>query len=219
MSQICHATDTEVCSQYYESLAVDIQRNANCGVDIRNKKAVAIEALYGTLTFPLTTLVSTQLSLPLGFQNYDLLQTAACLKDSQTDTYCYVSAMSTSSLPDDGYLYSLPSGISLPSTTKPTCSSCSAKLINLYTQTITNATDAISTTEGTPYSYASVLEPALVNATALVKQTCGSTFAGQSTAMQAHVSNGSPRPSFSFWAACGLPFAVVLLLTFSSVAV
>ena len=47
MSQICYASDTEDCSRYYQSLAVDIQRNANCGADIRNKKAVAIEALYG----------------------------------------------------------------------------------------------------------------------------------------------------------------------------
>lgn len=47
MSQICYATGTEDCSQYYESLAVDIQRNANCGADIKSKKAVAIEALYG----------------------------------------------------------------------------------------------------------------------------------------------------------------------------
>lgn len=47
MSQICYATDTEDCSRHYQSLAVDIQRNANCGADIRNKKAVAIEALYG----------------------------------------------------------------------------------------------------------------------------------------------------------------------------
>jgi hypothetical protein len=145
-----------------------------------------------------------------------MLQTAACLKDSQTDTYCYVSAMSTSSPPDDGYLYSLPSGISLPSTTKPTCSSCSAKLINLYTQTVSNASD---TTQGAQYSVASVLEPALINATALIRQTCGSTFAGQSTAMQAHVSNGSLRPSFSLWAAWGLPLAVILLLAFSSLAI
>ena len=141
-----------------------------------------------------------------------MLQSAACLKDSQTDAYCYVSAMSMASPPDDGYLYSLPSGISFPSTTKPTCSSCSAKLINLYTQTIINATDGALTEQGTQYSFASVLESALTNATALVKQTCGSTFAGQSTTMQAHVSSGMARASSPSWAPWALPLAVVLLV-------
>lgn len=118
-----------------------------------------------------------------------MLQLAACLTDTETHAFCYAQAMSTtSSTPDDGYLYQLPVGVPLPSTSRPTCSSCSAKLVNLFTETVLN-----TSTSGAN-SYAPVLESALTNATTILKQACGSTFAGQATTMQAHVSSGAvPR--------------------------
>lgn len=140
-----------------------------------------------------------------------MLQTAACLQDSETQAYCYVAAMSTSSPPDDGYLYSLPSGISLPSTSQPTCSTCSAKLLNLFTETVVNAGEATET-QSRKYSHASVMEPALENATAIIKQACGSTFAGQSITMQAHVSSGTVRLALSSWQCWTLPLASALLV-------
>lgn len=121
-----------------------------------------------------------------------MLQTAACLQDTQTQAYCYVSAMSASSPPDDGYLYSLSSGIALPLTSRPTCSSCSAKLLNLFTETVVEEK-----------SYAGIMQPVLANATGIVKEACGSTFAGQGITMQAHVTtSGAERLVRSAWL-CG----------------
>lgn len=129
-----------------------------------------------------------------------MLQSAACLQDTQTQAYCYVSAMSTSSSPDDGYLYSLSSGLALPSTIKPTCSTCSAKLINLFTETVT-----------TEKSYASVMQPVLTNATGIIKEACGATFAGQSITMQAHVTSGASRHTAS-WLGWTVPLAAAMLV-------
>ncbi|KAJ9093410.1 hypothetical protein QFC21_006440 [Naganishia friedmannii] len=174
LSQICYATSSvtttttdDDCSAYYRSLAVNVQKSGNCGTDLKRKNPVVLEALY----------------------------------DTETHAYCYAQAMSTTSTtPDDGYLYQLPVGIPLPSTFHPTCSSCSAKLVNLFTETILSTTitattsSSNSTTAGQRFSYALVLEGALTNATMILKQACGSTFAGQITTMQAHVSSGAvPR--------------------------
>lgn len=203
LSNICYATDTEGCSAYYASLAVDIQKNANCGADIKSRKAVALEAFYGmsSALFVLWCSFTDAFSVA-GLQNYDMLQTAACLQDTQTRAYCYVSAMSTASSPDDGYLYSLSSGIGLPSTSKPTCSTCSAKLLNLFTQTVVEEN-----------SYAGVMQPVLANATGIVKEACGSTFAGQGITMQAHVTTSGAECRFSeSWIWRSLPLASAVLM-------
>ena len=44
----------------------------------------------------------------LAFQNYDIMQKAACLADPQTNVYCYLEAVSI--LTNDAYLYNLPLG-------------------------------------------------------------------------------------------------------------
>ena len=61
------------------------------------------------------------------------MREAACQVDSQTDTYCYVEA-ATSTHPSDLYLYQLPLGLALPNTTVPSCTPCVQSVMGAYAE-------------------------------------------------------------------------------------
>jgi hypothetical protein len=115
LSQICHPSDADVsqdCSTYFNQMGKDMVKQENCYDDLNEGNAVALQAYDGTstlvsLSFSAEGLtVQTNLS---GLIHYDMMQQAACLPDDRTGTYCYLEAM-TASTPDDGYLWTLPSG-------------------------------------------------------------------------------------------------------------
>jgi hypothetical protein len=64
-------------------------------------------------------------------QVYDLMRRSACLVDQTTNSYCYLSAVMNSN-PSDLYFYSLPHGIFLPNTTRPSCSACTKSIMATY---------------------------------------------------------------------------------------
>lgn len=132
------------CDAFMAAALSDIGEKSNCGADLaaRPVNAVANEAQNG-------------------IGNYKLMREAAAMTDPETGVYCYLEAVS-SSKPDDLYLWSLPAGIALPYTIKPTCSNCSALLLQHYSESLSST----STLNGTLVSEA-------IN---VVKDACGGAF-------------------------------------------
>ncbi|WVQ99582.1 hypothetical protein IAU59_006718 [Kwoniella sp. CBS 9459] len=100
------------CESYISDVMSSFSNKANCGTDLSAKKAVALEAKNG-------------------IGNYGVMREAEGLVDESTGKYCYLEAVA-SGRPDDLYLWGLASGISLPSSSSPTCSPCSKALLNTY---------------------------------------------------------------------------------------
>lgn len=107
-------------------LASEIQKDTVCGIDLKDKNAMALEALNG-------------------FRNYQFMREAGCLINQRTNSYCIVDAVASSS-PVDFYFYTLPLGTPLPNKTTPSCSTCVESLLSIYATQAGNKTLDISKT-------------------------------------------------------------------------
>ncbi|EIW70416.1 hypothetical protein TREMEDRAFT_28982 [Tremella mesenterica DSM 1558] len=150
----------EQCDAYMAGVASALTGKGNCLSDIRMGKAVALEIL-------------------VGIGNYALLRKAEGLLDS-SGRFCYLDAVADGR-PDDLYLWNLPAGIALPSTSRPTCSACSAQLLNLYTSSLSS----------TPTLNSTIVNSAVQS----VNSACGSTFVSYSATSAASPS----RRMWNLW--------------------
>jgi len=121
-----------------------------------------------------------------GLRLYGLSRNAGCQSNPATNAYCYIQA-ATQSGSSDMYFYHVPFGLDIPSNAKPSCSSCTKSLMNLYFS-------AISGREGprganVPGGFA----PAYANAARIAGDACGNDFA-QTIAIDG---SGSPTLSLS----------------------
>lgn len=113
------------------------QLQSVCKQELSDQVPVVTQALTGT-SFPLPHTIHVHEAKELtrrmrwvGLQTYTLMRTTGCLTDPSTNTYCYLTA-ATSSNPSDLYFYSLPWGKSLPNNTNPSCSSCTKSVMAQY---------------------------------------------------------------------------------------
>ncbi|WVO16119.1 hypothetical protein L204_103786 [Cryptococcus depauperatus] len=123
---------SEQCEAYMLGVMSALSSKSNCGVDLSNKSPVALKA-------------------KLGVGNYKVMKEAEALVNSDTGVYCYLEALA-SERPDDLYLWGLPGGISLPSSSKPSCSKCSGLLLNTYGAHLSNTQTLNSTVISTAVS-------------------------------------------------------------------
>ncbi|KAG9711237.1 hypothetical protein KCU73_g17235, partial [Aureobasidium melanogenum] len=107
-----------------------IQSPDNCAADLQNQNPTVMQAYTG-------------------FVAYQSLYHAGCLLNSNTGSYCFSDAVTNASSPTDSYVYYLPLGISLPSTTSPSCSSCLRDTMSVFASTATNRSQPLSKVYGT----------------------------------------------------------------------
>ncbi|WVQ80808.1 hypothetical protein IAT38_002915 [Cryptococcus sp. DSM 104549] len=158
------------CESYMQGVAGALAGKANCAADVSGKVPVAMKA-------------------KLGVGNYAVMKEAEALVNATSGRYCYLEAIA-SERPDDMYLWGLPGGISLPSSSKPSCSSCSALLLNTY----------LAYTPTT-----STLNATVINSAAKrVNEACGASFVNFSTAAAANSSSGAGRLDLGSGAGLGL---------------
>lgn len=129
------------------SLAVEIRSDANCGDDYNAQNPMVLQAYDG-------------------FIAYQPLYHAGCLKDVETGSYCFTDAATNASSPTSSYIYYLPLGIALPSTTKPTCSTCLQDTMAIFASAATNSSQPVSTDYG--------------SAASLIDGVCGDAFVNAS---------------------------------------
>ncbi|WVQ72629.1 hypothetical protein IAR50_002188 [Cryptococcus sp. DSM 104548] len=131
-----------VCESYMSGVMTALKSKSNCASDISSNLAIVKKT-------------------KLGVGNYKVMKEAEALVNEETGAYCYLEAIA-SEKPDDLYLWGLPGGISLPSSSTPSCSKCSSSLLTTY---------------GTYLSSTSTLNATVINAAVKrVNEACGASF-------------------------------------------
>lgn len=143
MDASCEKANKTQCDGVMASYAQQIKASSTCGPDLSRRNPLVVQALAG-------------------FQNYDMLYKAGCLRNNVTDQYCFAEAAAQSTA-SELYFWYLPEGTGLPSGTVTSCESCTQDLMDIYADYATNSTLLISQT------YAS--------ARTLAVGDCGPTFA------------------------------------------
>ena len=110
------------------TLAVDIQKDENCGADFQMGNPQVTQAYTG--------LVAYQPSYHAG-----------CLTDSDGN-YCFANAVTNASAPSSSYVYYLPLGVTLPGGTQPTCDMCLQNTMRTFATFATNSSQPLSTDYG-----------------------------------------------------------------------
>ena len=111
----CHTVlDSDTCFRNMNGFASSLK--TQCAVELSQRSTFVSNALDGLTLYAAT-------------------REAGCLSNPATNVYCYTQAAASSS-PSDLYFYQIQYGISIPNDTKPSCSSCTKSLMNLYVSEI-----------------------------------------------------------------------------------
>jgi len=144
----CNTTITEgQCSSNMASFASQLQ--SECPQELANQNLLAVKTLTA-------------------LQAFQVMHDAACQVDPTTNSYCYLSAVQNTN-PSDLYFYSLPLGIPLPNSSKPSCSSCSKTIMGIYATALQQDPPQSKLLTGLKKSYGVSAQVAA--------QFCGSSFA------------------------------------------
>ena len=144
------------------SFARDLLQDSNCGDDYRRQNPLVGQAYNGLIA-------------------YDTLYYAGCQKDAQ-GTYCYADAiLNTTSTPvSDSFVYFLPLGIPLPAPSKPSCSQCQLRTMDIFNKAAANESQPISKT--------------YVDAARMIDLTCGPTFVNSTIPAPLTGDGSAPAP-------------------------
>ncbi|KAJ5943041.1 hypothetical protein N7516_003209 [Penicillium verrucosum] len=108
----CSANVTK-CASIMTALAADLLKPANCGDDYEHGNSV-VKGTYRDLVA------------------YEPIYRATCLTNPSTTDYCFVDAVSNSTVPDDYSVYLMPLGTPLTSGDVPTCNKCLKATMELF---------------------------------------------------------------------------------------
>jgi len=143
----CNTTISDgQCNSNMASFASQIQ--SDCSQELGNQNLLVVKSLTA-------------------LQAFQVMHDSACLVDPSTNAYCYLSAVQNPN-PSDLYFYSLPLGIPLPNTSKPSCSACSKNIMKIYSTALQDPTQS-KTLTGLTSSYGISAQ--------IAAQFCGSAFA------------------------------------------
>lgn len=106
------AASLAVCSPLMDKFASDLISAENCQEDYQRENPLVIQAYSGLMA-------------------YEPLYQATCLKDKQTNKYCFLEAMDSNNA-DDAYPYYTAVGLQLPTGSQPTCSSCLKQTMGIF---------------------------------------------------------------------------------------
>ena len=99
----------------------------NCGADFRNQQPLVLQAYNGLVA-------------------YEPVYKATCLKDANTNEYCFTEAVTNSSNSDDVYPYYTAIGLNLPQGGDPTCNECLHQSMNIFAQYAVRKEQPLSST-------------------------------------------------------------------------
>ncbi|KKZ62215.1 hypothetical protein EMCG_03353 [[Emmonsia] crescens] len=93
------------CNALMNDLASELASKDVCGEDLKLQQPVAIQAHNG-------------------LRSYGTIHDATCLKNPDTDNYCFSDALTNTTTPANSYIYYLPLGMPLPGSSRLTCNKC-----------------------------------------------------------------------------------------------
>jgi hypothetical protein len=121
-----------------------------------------------------------------GLDLFAVARQAGCLSNPDTNVYCYTQAAAESDS-SDLYVYQIMAGLLIPNNTKPTCSSCTKSLMNLYISAISGQGEIKDD------DVRNTLAQAYAHAASITVEVCGNGFV-QTIAIDG---SGSPGRSLS----------------------
>lgn len=157
-----------------DSYATQLKAASNCGQDYAAQNPYVLQAYDG-------------------FVAYRAMYNATC-KTARAGGLCFVNALTSSTSPDDSYVYYLPLGVALPASAKPDCSPCLQQTLNDWSSVASNGSMPIS----------SVFNSAVTQ----VDASCGSTFAKQAAAPNKDAAAALSVPAWS-WVLLALLTAIL----------
>lgn len=107
------AADVSTCSDFMSEVATNLTQEENCGTEFNNGLSTVMQAYRGLIT-------------------YELIYSASCLQDPETDMYCYANAVTNLSTSSDAFLYFLPFDEKLPGSSTPTCNWCNQETMAIF---------------------------------------------------------------------------------------
>ncbi|RHZ43446.1 uncharacterized protein CDV56_101262 [Aspergillus thermomutatus] len=107
------AASVDTCTSIFNRLATNLLKDDACGKDYK-------------LGNPLVTDAYT------GFITYEPVYRASCLKNPDTNDYCFVDAATNASSPQNIDTYSLPAGSSIVAEPWPTCNECLQASMDIF---------------------------------------------------------------------------------------
>jgi hypothetical protein len=214
LASSCSA-DLGQCQQTMLSYGSQILSDSNCGQDFDNGNPLVTQAYQDFITYRMTreaTCLPLSVNSTINYQKRDSLNSTTIPSGSNSTstnstatnataaTYCYTDALYNPLDVSDAFLYLLPYGISYPSTSLPSCSACTQRVMSLFHNYTGNSSYQIS------YSYES--------GSSLINSECGSNFVNASgnplpSASTSAKKNAAERPAFSMYYA-------ILLIVFAS---
>jgi hypothetical protein len=169
------AANATFCSTYLAELAQNLTAPENCGTDYQ---------------LGLTSVVDTYRAMLA----YAPVYSAGCVRDPDTNAYCYANAVTNLTNPSTTYFYFLPLNKSLPATTVPACGYCLQQTMNLYQAATADRRQLIANTYVSAAKQANVI--------------CGPGFVNETLAAEVIPSRAALAVRVSAWLVMALPLLV-----------
>ena len=167
----CNTTlDADTCSENMDWFASSLK--SECATDLSQRNSFVENTLNALDLFA----VSRQ---------------AGCLSNPDTSVYCYVQA-ATQPNAYDLYFYQVLFGLQIPNNTRPSCSSCTKSLMNLYMSAISGQGEIMDD------DVRSMLAQAYAHAADIASGVCGNGFV-QTIAVTGSGSSRLPLPFSLLW--------------------
>ncbi|EEQ86407.2 uncharacterized protein BDCG_01527 [Blastomyces dermatitidis ER-3] len=115
------------CSALMSDLATKLTSKENCGDDLKREQPIVIQAHNG-------------------LRSYGTVRYATCLKNPDTDNYCFSDSISNATNPSNAFIYYLPLGMPLPGSSRPTCNKCLQATMQSFSNAATTDNQPISRT-------------------------------------------------------------------------
>jgi hypothetical protein len=107
-----------------------------------------------------------------GFIAYEPLYRATCLKNANTGDYCFSEAITNASAPADSYPYYTALGLTMPTSSRPTCDKCLQGTMEIFASYASDRNQPLASTySATSYQIDFECGPTFVNTTVPVAIT------------------------------------------------
>jgi hypothetical protein len=173
------AASVDTCTSIFNRLATNLLKDDACGKDYELGNPLVASAYTGFIT-------------------YEPVYRAACLKNPDTNDYCFVDAATNASSPQNLDTYSIPAGYPTVEAPWPTCNECLQASMDIFSRW--------AQVDGQPLT-TSYLPSALA-----LNRHCGDNFANVNITVgeKAKTTSGAWRPSAVDWRLVGWTVALSL---------
>ncbi|KAF4166783.1 hypothetical protein CNMCM6936_006233 [Aspergillus lentulus] len=173
------AASVDTCTSIFNRLATNLLKDDACGKDYKLGNPLVASAYTGFIT-------------------YEPVYRATCLKNPDTNDYCFVDAATNASSPQNLDTYSIPAGYPTDEAPWPTCNECLQASMDIFSRW--------AQVDGQPLT-SSYLPSALA-----LNRHCGDNFANVNITVgeKAKTTSGAWRPSAVDWRLIGWTVALSL---------